>query len=250
MAQIIAINSFRRGVGRSNITANLATLAALRGVRVGAVDANIQSPSLHYLYGIPEDQLPHLLNEYLRGQCSIEQISYDITASLKQETDGRLYLIPTSAKTEAIIEALHKGFDANLLLSGFEQLIQAFDLDLLFVDTQPGLNEETLLAMSGADVLIVLLRTDQQDYQGTAITMQLARKLEVPRLMLIVNEVPMIYDFASVAAEVSQSYGAEVMAVLPHYDEMMLLASSEIFVLNYPDHPMTAALQHVTQQLL
>jgi hypothetical protein len=41
-----------------------------------------------------------------------------------------------------------------------------------------------------------------------------------------------------------------VAAVLPHSDEMMTLASSGIFVVRYPDHPMTAMLRSVATQLV
>ncbi len=44
MAQIISFHSFRGGTGKSHTTANVATLLALAGRRVGVVDTDIQSP--------------------------------------------------------------------------------------------------------------------------------------------------------------------------------------------------------------
>jgi len=41
-----------------------------------------------------------------------------------------------------------------------------------------------------------------------------------------------------------------VAAVLPHSEEMMELASSGIFVLRYPDHPITLALKQVAAHLM
>ena len=61
-------------------------------------------------------------------------------------------------------------------------------MDYLFIDTHPGLNEETLLSITISDVLVLILRPDQQDYQGTAVTIDVARKLEVPKLLLVVNK--------------------------------------------------------------
>jgi MinD-like ATPase involved in chromosome partitioning or flagellar assembly len=77
-----------------------------------------------------------------------------------------------------------------------------------------------------------------------------ARKLDVPRLVLIVNKVPSVFDVADVRARVEQTYGCEVAAVLPHSDEIMTLASAGIFVLRYPDHPITAALKQVAAKLV
>ena len=43
MAKIISIHSFRGGTGKSNVTANLATIIARKGYRVGIVDTDIQT---------------------------------------------------------------------------------------------------------------------------------------------------------------------------------------------------------------
>ena len=69
------------------------------------------------------------------------------------------------------------------------------------------------------------------------------------RLLLIVNKVPSVFDFAEVKARVEKTYNCEVAAVLPHSDEMMTLASAGIFALRYPDHPMTALYKQVAAKL-
>src|SRR4029434_8046054 len=100
-----------------------------------------------------------------------------------------------------------------------------------------------------SDALVIVLRPDQQDYQGTSVTVEVARKLDVPRLLLIANKVPAVFDVRGVKARVEQTYQCDVTAVLPHSDEMMSLASAGIFVLRYPDHPITAALKQVAPKL-
>jgi len=40
-----------------------------------------------------------------------------------------------------------------------------------------------------------------------------------------------------------------VAAVLPHSEEMMTLASRELFVVRYPEHPITAVLRGVAELL-
>lgn len=54
-------------------------------------------------------------------------------------------------------------------------------LDYLFIDTHPDLNEETLISIGISNVLLVILRPDSQDFQGTAVTVDVARKLEYPK---------------------------------------------------------------------
>lgn len=250
MAQIISIHSYRGGTGKSNTTANLAALLAAGGRRVGVVDTDIQSPGIHILFGLDEAKMRHSLNDYLWGNCHIKEAAHDVTPQLGGNISGQVFLIPSSMKAGDIARVLREGYDVGVLRDGFHELIEALKLDLLMIDTHPGLNEETLLSIALSDALVIVLRPDQQDYQGTSVTVEVARKLDVPRLVLIVNKVPAVFDMADVKARVEQTYQCKVAAVLPHSDEMMALASAGIFVLRYPDHPITFALKEVAAVLV
>ena len=243
MAQIVSVHSFRGGTGKSNTTANLSALIAAEGRRVGVVDTDIQSPGIHVLFGLREEEMLHSLNDYLWGKCAIEQAAFDVTARLGAGIKGKIFLIPSSIKAGEIARVLREGYDVGLLNSGFRDLVDKLNLDVLLIDTHPGLNEETLLSIAISDSLVVIMRPDQQDYQGTGVTVEVARKLDVPRMVLVVNKVPAVFGESDVKARVEQAYNCPVAAVLPHSDEMMALASSGIFVLKYPDHSITQRLK-------
>jgi MinD-like ATPase involved in chromosome partitioning or flagellar assembly len=249
MARIISVHSFRGGTGKSNTTANLAGLMALRGQRVGVVDTDIASPGIHVLFGMSDTGAGRSLNDYLWGRCRIEDTAHDVTASVGSDVRGKVLLIPSSIKAGEIARILREGYDVGLLNEGFSDLIAALRLDALLVDTHPGLNEETLLSMAISDVLVIVLRPDQQDYQGTAVTVEVARKLEVPCLKLIVNKVPAAFDPEEVRARVEQTYDCEVAAVLPHSDDMMVLASGGVFVARFPQHPLSALYRQALEHL-
>jgi MinD-like ATPase involved in chromosome partitioning or flagellar assembly len=250
MSTIVSVHSFRGGTGKSNTTANVAALLAGEGQHVGVVDTDIQSPGLHVLFGLDEDRMGHSLNDYLWGKCDITQTAHDATPHLGPDNKGKLFLIPSSIRAGEIARVLREGYDVSLLNDGFHDLIRELKLDVLLIDTHPGLNEETLLSIAISHVLAIILRPDQQDYQGTGVTVEVARKLGVPRLVLVVNNVPEVFDPAEVRARVEAAYHAEVAAVLPHSDDMMALASAGIFALRCPDHPMTAALRQVATALM
>ncbi len=55
------------GTGKSNTTANLAALLASEGKRVGVIDTDIQSPGIHVLFGLQEEDMTYSLNDYLWG---------------------------------------------------------------------------------------------------------------------------------------------------------------------------------------
>ncbi|HTX91952.1 MAG TPA: MinD/ParA family protein [Anaerolineales bacterium] len=245
MSQIISIHSFRGGTGKSNTTANLATLLAMQGLRVGVVDTDIQSPGIHVLFNLDESEMVHSLNDYLWGKCGIKDCAYDVTGRVGAEVKGQINLIPSSIKASEIARILREGYDVGLLNDGFQSLVDGLKLDVLAIDTHPGLNEETLLSISISDVLVIIMRPDQQDYQGTSVTVEVARKLDVPKMLMVVNKVPQTLDMDDVRSRVEQTYNCKVAAVLPHSDEMMTLASSGIFTLRYPESPVTRGLKDV-----
>jgi MinD-like ATPase involved in chromosome partitioning or flagellar assembly len=122
------------------------------------------------------------------------------------------------------------------------------------VDTEiqsPGLH--VLFGMDGQttgltlnDVLI--LRPDQQDFQGTAVTVEVARKLKVKRLLLVVNKVLPKLDVASLRQQVQVAYDAPVAGLFPVAEEMIELGSAGIFSLVYPHHPYSQGARELTSQ--
>ena len=249
MSKIVSVHSFRGGTGKSNTTANLASLLAMDGARVGVVDTDIQSPGIHILFNLDESEMGHSLNDYLWGKCAIKDCAHDVTGHLGAQVKGQVFLVPSSIKAGEIARILREGYDVGLLNDGFRDVVTELGLDYLLIDTHPGLNEETLLSIAISDVLVVIMRPDQQDYQGTAVTVDVARKLDVPKMLMVVNKIPQAFDLEDVRARVEQTYKVKVAAVLPHSDEMMTLASSGIFSLKYPDHPVTKGLKAVAVEI-
>ena len=191
----------------------------------------------------------HSLNDYLWGKCSIEEAAHDVTGHVGGEIKGQIFLIPSSIKPGEIARILREGYDVGLLNDGFRDVVEKMKLDYLMIDTHPGLNEETLLSIAISNSLIIILRPDSQDYQGTAVTVDVAKKLDVPNMIMLVNKTPTTFDFDDVRTRVEQTYDAKVGAVLPHSDEMMILASSGIFSIRFPDHPITKGLRSLVDQV-
>jgi len=256
MSRIVSIHSFRGGTGKSNVTANLTTMLAQAGKRVGVVDTDIQSPGIHVIFGLDEEKMDLALNDYLWGKCAIEKAAYDVSPATQVGPGsvtlmgGGVYLIPSSIKAGEIAKVLREGYDVGLLNDGFRELISRLSLDFLLIDTHPGLNEETLLSIAISDALLILMRPDQQDYQGTAVTVEVGQKLDVPWLRLIVNKALPSFDLGALKKRVEETYGVPVVAVLPECEEMIRLGSSSVFCLHYPDHPVTHSLREVAAQLL
>jgi MinD-like ATPase involved in chromosome partitioning or flagellar assembly len=217
------------------------------------IDTDIQSPGLHVLFGMDDQTTGLTLNDYLYGRCRIEQAAHDVTAMLDRAVPaqgGKLYLVPSSIKAGEITRVLREGYEVNLLTDGFRSLMKTFQLDYLFIDTHPGLNEETLLSLLLSDILVLILRPDQQDFQGTAVTVEVARKLKLKRLMLVVNKVLPKLNFVSLRQQVEATYAAPVAAVLPVSEEMIELGSASLFSVASPSHPYSQGVREIAAQIV
>lgn len=231
------------------MVANLAVLLAADGHRVGVIDTDIQSPGIHVLFGLAGGVIKHSLNDYLWGRCDIHLAAHDVTDHVGYDLAGKLLFIPSSIEAGEIVNVLREGYEVKRLTNGFRTLIQELNLDVLLIDTHPGLNEETLFSLAISHALVIVMRPDHQDYEGTSVMVEVARSLDVPRMLLAVNKTPLSFDPAEVQQRVEQAYRCEVAAVFPHADEMMELASGGVFALQYPDHPLTARYKDVLERL-
>jgi septum site-determining protein MinD len=249
MTKIVSIHSYRGGTGKSNLTANLAVCLASSGKRVAVVDTDIQSPGIHLLFGLEDTSRLRTLNDYLWERCPVNDAATDVTPSSIRDVGGRVWLVPSSVQAAEIAKVLREGYDVGMMNDGLRDLADQLALDYLLIDTHPGLNEETLLSIAISDVLLVLLRPDRQDFQGTAVTVEVARKLEVRELLLVLNKVLPSVAARGFVDEVSRTYQAPIVGVLPESPEMLELGSSGLFTLRAPDHPLSLELRRVATRI-
>ena len=249
---IISVHSYRGGTGKSNLTANIAATLAHYGYRVGIIDTDLPSPGIHVLFGFQEEDMNPCLNDYLWGRCEIEQAAHDVTALLndRKTERSRLYLIPASIKQGEMSKILREGYDVDVLKEGIQRLTTTLALDYLLIDTHPGINEETLLSITLSDLFVVVLRPDQQDFQGTAVTVDVARKLGVSQLLAIINKAPSNFDFEQLQQQVEETYDIDVAGILAHSDEMMFLGSKGLFTIDYPSDLLTQKIEQIVKKIV
>ncbi|MEL7359195.1 MAG: MinD/ParA family protein [Cyanobacteria bacterium J06560_6] len=279
MPKVVSIHSYRGGTGKSNFTANLATTVALQGHRVGVIDTDLPSPGIHNLFCLEPEQIDNALNHYLWGEAPIESVAYDVSAKVgisgsasngshpgnnnldnnnsgnnslnnsKGAGSGQLFLVPASVKADDIARILKDGYDVKLMNDGFRQLVKTLKLDYLFIDTHPGLSKETFLSIAISHVLLLILRPDKQDYQGTAVTADVARQLKVRKMLLAINKVYSSLNVDALKQKVEETFHETVAGVFPLSEEVVQLASEGVFCVKYPEHPVSQEFRKVAQQI-
>ncbi len=250
MPKVVSIHSYRGGTGKSNFTANLATTAALQGNRVAVIDTDLPSPGIHNLFCLEPEQIHQTLNNYIWGESSIEDVTYDVSANVGVNGQGKLYLVPSSFKADDIARILREGHDVKLMNDGFRRLVKSLQLDYLFIDTHPGLSKETFLSIAISHLLILILRPDKQDYQGTAVTIEVARKLKVRKMLLSINKVYSKLNRDALKQKVEETYGETVAGVFPLSEEIVKLGSEGVFCVKYPEHQVSKEFHKIVQQIV
>ena len=250
MPKVISIHSYRGGTGKSNFTANLATTIASQGNRVGVVDTDVPSPGIHNLFCLEIEEVDATLNNYLWGESAIENAAYDVSKNVGLDDNSKLYLVPSSVKADDIARILKDGYDVRLMNEGFRSLVKALQLDYLLIDTHPGLSKETFLSIAISHVLLLILRPDKQDYQGTAVTVDVARQLKVRKMLLAINKVHSNVNRDALKRKVEESYAETVAGIFPLSEDLVQLASEGVFCVRYPEHPVSQEFRKVAQQII
>lgn len=222
----------------------IAALLAKSGTRVGIVDSDTTSSCIQILVGDDIPKIERVLHS-LTGPLPIRQVAYNLTSYLGPRTQGQLFVIPK----ERIFGDPHTT-DVDMVYNHFQRAIKSLNLEVVLIDAPSGFNPEALLSIAISDALVILMHLDKQDYQGTGTLVDTARWLDVPRILMVVNDVSPSFSSDDVKVKVEQTFGCEVCAVLPHSQQMILLGSVAVFPLRYPDHPITHQLQQIAASIL
>jgi MinD-like ATPase involved in chromosome partitioning or flagellar assembly len=98
--------------------------------------------------------------------------------------------------------------------------------------------------------LILILRPDKQDYQGTAVTVDVARQLKVRKMLLAINKVLSSMNLEALQHKVEETYAAPVAGIFPLSEDLVQLASEGVFCVKYPTHPISQEFSKVAQHIV
>ena len=127
--QIVAVASGKGGVGKSSVTANLATAIAARGFRVGVLDADIWGFSIPRLLGISD----RMEAEHVEGSDKPK-----IIPNRKQVGPGELEVVSTGFLVEESTALMWRGLMLTKAVEQFLADVAWGDLDYLLIDMPPG----------------------------------------------------------------------------------------------------------------
>ncbi len=230
--RIVTFHAFRPGTGKTTLLTNTAVCAAYQGWRTGIIDADLNSPAVHHFLNI--SPVNYNLNQFLWGNCTMRQASYAVPL---EDAPGELFLLPASDHPRDLMRAGRMAYHETFLHTAVEEFIEQNELDLLLVELHAGLSTSMLPARSLSDLFLLVLRLDEQDYQGSSIIVALAERLGI-ELGLVVNMMASPYDGAQVKTAVGQAYARRVWAAVPYSEDVAVLSSRDVLACHAPSHAM------------
>ncbi|MEX0912021.1 MAG: P-loop NTPase [Gemmatimonadota bacterium] len=252
---VVPVVSGKGGVGKSAITANLATLLARRGRRVGVVDADLNGPSLARMLGTLET--PLMVGEDgivpAIGAAGVRLVSMDLLLSAADA--------PLRWKGPANDSFLWRGALETSTLREFLADIAWGSLDYLFVDVPPGTDRiERVLELVPAPGAVLLVTTPSAAAMHVvAKSARLLREAGVGQMGLVTNMSSYLCPCCGCAAELFQPRsragvqdipGVEPWAEIP-FDPALGDATDggRPPVLDTPDSPAVQAFERLASRL-
>ncbi len=171
--RVLAVTSGKGGVGKTNISVNLAVSLAQIGRRVMVMDADLGLANLDVMLGLhPQYNLSHVLN----GQRTLEEILLTGPAGIR--------VVPAASGIQNMAElepAQHAG-----LIRAFSEL--SHTMDVLIIDTAAGISDSVIsFSKAAQEVLVVVCDEPSSLTDAYALIKLLSREHDLFRFRIVAN---------------------------------------------------------------
>jgi len=171
--RVLAVASGKGGVGKTNVSVNLAVALAHMGRKVLVFDADLGLANVDVMLGLhPQYNLSHVLS----GECSLEEILVDGPAGVR--------IIPASSGIQRMAElspAEHAG-----MIRAFSEL--SSEVDVLLVDTAAGISDSVVsFSKAAQEVIVVVCDEPASITDAYALIKLLNKEHNVRRFRVLAN---------------------------------------------------------------
>ncbi len=173
--QVIAVTGGKGGVGKSNVSINLALALAEKGRRVVVLDADLGLANIDVLMGLTAKRN---IADVISGECSLREVMVEGPMGVK--------IVPASSGTQKMV-SLNPMEHAGLI-NAFSEI--SHDLDVLIVDTAAGISESVVSFLRAAQEVIVVVCDEPTSITDSyALIKLLNRDYDMYRFRVLANMV-------------------------------------------------------------
>ncbi|MGF1726797.1 MinD/ParA family protein [Photobacterium nomapromontoriensis] len=241
--KVITVTGGKGGVGKTNVTLNMAITMARQGKRVMVLDADLGLANVDVMLGL---RAGRNLSHVLAGVCDLKDIIIEGPYGVK--------IVPASSGTQNMAElsaAQHVG-----LIRAFSSLED--DIDILLVDTAAGISDMVLsFSRAAQDVLVVVCDEPTSITDAYALIKILSREYDVQRFKIVANMVRSYREGRDLFAKLTRvterflDANLELAACIPLDDNLRQSVKRQKLVVEaYPRSPAALAMTSLANKAM
>ena len=240
--RVIAVASGKGGVGKTNVSVNLAAALALAGQRVMLMDADLGLANVDVLLGLePSFDLQHVI----AGEKNLDDIII--------EGPLGIHVVPASSGIERMAELT--SVEHGSLISAFSELKQP--IDVLLVDTAAGIADGVVsFAKACQEVVVVVCDEPTSLMDAYALIKVLSMRHGIKQFQILANMVRdesqgmNLYEKLLNTTDRFLEVGLKYLGTVP-FDEQLRRAvqSQKAVVEAYPRSPASKALVKISEKI-
>lgn len=209
LPRTVTFYSFKGGVGRTTALANVASILAMRGLKVVAIDLDLEAPGLSTAFNLDPQPKYGIVDYFYERSYLPEGIDPEISigeifgeARVPNAT-GRLFVVPAgylNLDYVSKVDDLH----ATTVIDGDQSLWSIFKHeinkqlkpDILLIDSRTGINQWGALSLiEAADEAIIFLFPNEQNKQGIELLLESLHSLKDLSINFVFSPVPDLTKF-------------------------------------------------------
>lgn len=238
--KVIAVTAGKGGVGKSNISANLAIALAQKGKNVILLDADLGLANIDIMLGL---QANYNLSHVVQGLCHLTDIVLEGPYGLR--------VIPASSGTEYMTQlspAEHAG-----IIDAFNELAE--DIDYMIIDTAAGISETVLsFARSSQELIVIVCDEPTSITDAYALIKVMSKRYEWSHFHILANMVRNVREGRELFNKIYQvteqflDVRLDYLGAIP-FDERVheAIKKQQPVLMAYPESKATKALQHLAE---
>ncbi|NES88717.1 ParA family protein, partial [Okeania sp. SIO2B9] len=188
----VTFYSFKGGVGRTTALTHVASILAMRGRKVVAVDLDLEAPGLSTAFNLKEKPKYGIVDYFYERSYLPEGIEpsiliTDIFSEVRiPNATGRVFVVPAgylSLDYVSKVDDLHATTvidgDKNLWSIFKQEIQEQLKPDILLIDSRTGINQWGALSLiQAADEAIIFIFPNEQNQQGIELLLESLQTLK------------------------------------------------------------------------
>ena len=240
--RVIAVASGKGGVGKTNVSVNLAAALALAGQRVMLMDADLGLANVDVLLGLePSFDLQHVI----AGEKNLDDIII--------EGPLGIHVVPASSGIERMAELT--SVEHGSLISAFSELKQP--IDVLLVDTAAGIADGVVsFAKACQEVVVVVCDEPTSLTDAYALIKVLSMRHGIKQFQILANMVRdesqgmNLYEKLLNTTDRFLEVGLKYLGTVPFDEQLRRAVQSQKAVVDaYPRSPASKALVKISEKI-